>query len=57
MFKSRYKTVENIIGDCKADNLLVGPGGVDIIRLVTHMDISSEDVQKAAAIIAEVLEE
>ena len=47
--------MESIIEECKNLNLLIGPGGVNIIRLVTHMDISADDVQKAIEVLREVL--
>ena len=55
MFKAKNKTIESIIEECKMQNLLIGPGGVNIIRLVTHMDISTEDVHKAIEVLREVL--
>jgi threonine aldolase len=55
MFKSGNKTIETIINESKKRNLLLGPGGVGIIRLVTHMDISTDDVHKAVEILREVL--
>ncbi len=55
MFQSKAHSVETIMEECKKRNLLMGLGGVDIIRLVTHMDISTEDVKTAAGILAEVL--
>lgn len=57
MFKTGNMTIETIIKECKKRNLLVGPGGVGIIRLVTHMDISTEDVHKAIEVLREVLGE
>ena len=55
MFKSAAYTVEYIMDECKKRNLLVGPGGIDTIRLVTHMDISTGDVNSAAGILTKVL--
>lgn len=57
MFKARNKSIETLIEECKKRNLLIGPGGVGIIRLVTHMDVSTEDVNKAIEVLREVLGE
>ncbi len=55
MFKSKIKSVEQVISECKENGLLLGPGGVGVLRIVTHMDISSEDVEKAKAIFSKIL--
>lgn len=56
MFKPKNIPIEEIIEKCKDRKLLVGPGGVGIIRLVTHMDVDSDDVKNAVAILKEILE-
>jgi threonine aldolase len=55
MFKSSTHSIEHLMEECKKRNLLIGPGGVDIIRLVTHMDISTEDVNSAVGILSKIL--
>lgn len=55
MFQCGNKSVESIIEECKNKGLLIGPGGVDIIRLVTHMNVSSDDISEASDLLAEVL--
>jgi len=46
--------VEEGINKCKDKGLLVSTGKVDLIRAITHLDVSFEEVKKAADIIDEV---
>ncbi len=55
MFKSKNKSPEQVIAECKGNGLLLGPGGVGILRIVTHMDVSSKDVETAKEIFAKIL--
>lgn len=55
MFRPLNHTVDDIIKLCKDRGLLVGPGGVGVIRLVTHMDVSFDDIEKVKKILEEVL--
>jgi len=55
MFKSKNKSVEQVISECKEDGLLLGPGGVGVLRLVTHMDVNSKDVENAKEIFSKIL--
>ncbi len=55
MFKPLKKTVEEIIAECKEKGLLLGPGGVGIVRAVTHLDVDKEDIKKAKDILADVI--
>ena len=55
MFKSKNKSVEQVISECKENGLLLGPGGVGVLRLVTHMDVNSKDVENAKEIFSKIL--
>ncbi len=57
MFKVKNDSPENFIQKCKEKGLLLGPGGVGIIRAVTHLDISQSDIDSAKSILSEVLDE
>ncbi len=55
MFKSKNKLPEQIIAECKENGLLLGPGGVGVLRIVTHMDINKEDIENAKKIFSKIL--
>ena len=54
MFKPKSMTVEDVLQKCKDKGLLFGPGGVGVIRAVTHLDISFEDIESTKQILSEV---
>lgn len=54
LFKPITLTVEEGIKRCKEEGLLLSVGKIDLIRAVTHLDISDEDIKKAADIIDKV---
>ncbi len=54
MFKPVTFKVEDVLQKCKDKNLLLSLGGVGVIRAVTHLDISSEDINSAIKILSEV---
>jgi len=54
MFKPKSITVEDVLQKCKEKGLLLGPGGVGVIRAVTHLDISFEDIESTKQILSEV---
>ncbi|MCF8431728.1 MAG: low specificity L-threonine aldolase, partial [Melioribacteraceae bacterium] len=45
----------DFIQKCKENGLLVGPMGNGIVRIVTHMDISDDDITQAKSILSKVL--
>jgi len=55
MFKPLNKSVEQVISECKDNGLLLGPGGVGVLRIVTHMDVDKNDVEKAKEIFSKIL--
>jgi threonine aldolase len=55
MFRPTTMTVEDVIAKSKEKGLLLGPGGIGVVRAVTHMDVSSEDIRNAAQIITQIL--
>ncbi len=57
MFEPKELSVDDALAKCKEKGLLLGPGGVGIIRAVTHMGISNEDVERAKIILFEVFDE
>lgn len=56
MFSLKNISVENFIAKCKENGLLLGTGKVGIIRAVTHMDVSKDEINNASKIIEEILE-
>ncbi|MFC2085566.1 threonine aldolase family protein [Bacteroidota bacterium] len=52
IFKPKIMSVEKVLSKCREQGLLLGPGGVDVIRLVTHLDVSYEDVDSAKEILS-----
>lgn len=51
LFKPLRLSVEEGIKRCKAEGLLLSVGKIDLIRAATHLDVSFDDVRKAADII------
>ncbi|MEN8194129.1 MAG: beta-eliminating lyase-related protein, partial [Bacteroidota bacterium] len=56
MFRPKLLTVEDVLQKCKDKGLLLGPGGVGVIRAVTHLDISFEDINSVKQILSEVFD-
>lgn len=54
LFKPLTLSVEEGIKKCKDEGLLLSVGKIDLIRAVTHLDVSMDDVKKAADIIDKV---
>ena len=54
LFKPLKMTVEEGIKKCKEHGLLLSVGKVDLIRAVTHLDVSEKDIKTAAEIINSV---
>jgi threonine aldolase len=57
MFKPLHKTVDEVLKELKQNGLLAGPGGYDVVRLVTHLDINDQDVKSAKEILTKVMVE
>lgn len=55
MFKPISMSVEDVLQNCKEKGLLLGPGGVGVIRAVTHLDISFENIELTKQIMSEVI--
>lgn len=55
MFKPQNISVDDFLMKCRQNGLLLGTGKVGVIRAVTHMDVSFEEIDKAVNIIAEIL--
>lgn len=51
LFRPKNISVEEGIKRCKDKGLLLSVGKVDLIRAITHLDVSFDDVKKAADII------
>ena len=56
MFKPLNKNVDTVLAELKSKGILAGPGGYDVVRLVTHMNISMEDIKSAKQILSEIFE-
>ncbi|MCS7053019.1 MAG: aminotransferase class I/II-fold pyridoxal phosphate-dependent enzyme [Ignavibacterium sp.] len=54
LFKPIKMSVEEGIKRCKEEGLLLSVGKIDLIRAVTHLDVSQKDIEKAADIIDKV---
>lgn len=54
MFKPLKISVEEVVAKSKEKGLLISGMGIGIIRAVTHLDISSDDIKKANQILTEV---
>lgn len=54
LFHPKNISVEEGIKRCKEKGLLVSVGKIDLIRAVTHLDVSIKEIKKAANIIDEV---
>jgi threonine aldolase len=54
LFKPKTISVEKGLEQCKGKGLLVSVGKIDLIRVVTHMDVSFDEVEKASKILDEV---
>lgn len=54
MFKPKKLSVDEVISKAKEKGLLLGPGGFGVVRAVTHLDISVEDIENAKQILSEV---
>jgi len=54
MFRPLSLSIEDVISKSKEKGLLLGPGGVGVVRAVTHLDISSDDIESAKQILTEV---
>lgn len=55
MFQPTIKSVEQVIEESKEKGLLLGPGGIGVVRAVTHLDISDDDIEKAKSILSNIL--
>jgi len=54
LFKPLKLTVDEGIKLCKEKGLLLSVGKIDLIRAITHFDVSMDEIRKAAIIIDEV---
>ena len=54
LFKPKTISVEEGIKRCKYKGLLMSVGKIDLIRAVTHLDVTFDDIKKSADIIDEV---
>ncbi len=54
LFHPKNISVETGIQKCKDKGLLLSVGKIDLIRAVTHLDVSIADIKKAADVIDEV---
>ena len=57
MLSPKKLSVEDFLNKCKENGLYLGTGKVGVIRAVTHMDVSFEDIEQAIQIIEEIVSE
>ena len=55
MFKPKFKTCEEVLEETKKMGLLISTGKPGILRIVTHLDVSSKEIEKAIEILQKVL--
>lgn len=55
MFTPNNISVDDFLKKCKENGLMLGTGKVGVIRAVTHMDISMDDIQEVAKIIERIV--
>ncbi len=55
MFSPNNISVEDFLSKCKEKGLLFGTGRVGVVRAVTHMDVTIDDIDEAAGIISEII--
>jgi threonine aldolase len=55
MFKLDKYNVDDFLTKCKENGLLLGTGKVGVIRAVTHMDVSMEEILEAVKIIEKIV--
>ena len=53
MFKPVGISVDEVLAKFRDKGLIAGPGGYNVVRLVTHMDVSFDDIENAVQIIKE----
>lgn len=54
IFKPLKVTVEDAIEKCKVEGLLLSEGKVGMLRAITHLDVSFDDIEKAKSIIRKI---
>ncbi|MBN1301596.1 MAG: aminotransferase class I/II-fold pyridoxal phosphate-dependent enzyme [Melioribacteraceae bacterium] len=54
MFRVTGKKIDVVLTELKENGILAGPGGYDVIRFVTHLDVSFEDIDAAKEILTKV---
>lgn len=54
MFRPISMTVEDALSKLKEEGLILGTGGFGIIRAVTHMDVSFDDIEKVKVIFSKI---
>ncbi len=55
MFSPKKISVDEFLSKCKEQRLLFGTGKVGVVRAVTHMDVSIEEIDQAANIIEGII--
>lgn len=55
IFSPKNFSAADFLFKCKENGLLLGTGKVGVIRAVTHMDVSFEDVEEANKIIERII--
>ncbi len=54
VFEPLKISVENAIENCRAEGLLLSEGKVGLLRAITHLDVSFEDIEKAQKILRKI---
>ncbi len=51
MFRPKTLKVEELLKKCLEDGVMLSTGSVGMVRVVTHMDVSFDEIEKAAEIV------
>lgn len=54
MFAVKGMKIDDVLDKCKENGILLNPGGVNTIRVTTHMDITDEDIEETKRIFGEI---
>jgi threonine aldolase len=55
MFTPSKMSVENFLAKARDAGVLLGTGKVGVIRAVTHMDVSTEEIDQATKVIEKIM--
>lgn len=54
MFKPLSKSVDEVLAELKNNGIFAGPGGYNVVRLVTHMNLSEDQIDTAKKVLSKI---